>query len=250
MEADLLEPAAVAADRRGRCRTRPLSCTPPGVLRTAPARRARPRGTASRCGGCTSTRRPGWSTRWSDACADGGRIVLIGSRTSTGVAGKSQYAATKAALDGAEPLVGHGARAAPDHGQRRRPRPDPHRDARRPRPRSHAAAAAAGSAGSSSRPRSPTWSRFLLGPSGAFDHRSAPGHLRRGVAVSADGARGLVADDLTGAGDSAVGFAEPGGGPCSALRPAAAPARRRTGPTVLARRAPASAPPPTTTRPP
>ena len=30
----------------------------------------------------------------------GGRIVLIGSRTSTGVAGKSQYAATKAALDG------------------------------------------------------------------------------------------------------------------------------------------------------
>lgn len=32
--------------------------------------------------------------------ADGGRIVLIGSRTSTGVADKSQYAATKAALDG------------------------------------------------------------------------------------------------------------------------------------------------------
>jgi NAD(P)-dependent dehydrogenase (short-subunit alcohol dehydrogenase family) len=32
--------------------------------------------------------------------ADGGRIVLVGSRTSTGVAGKSQYAATKAALDG------------------------------------------------------------------------------------------------------------------------------------------------------
>jgi NAD(P)-dependent dehydrogenase (short-subunit alcohol dehydrogenase family) len=32
--------------------------------------------------------------------ADGGRIVLLGSRTSTGVAGKSQYAATKAALDG------------------------------------------------------------------------------------------------------------------------------------------------------
>ena len=31
---------------------------------------------------------------------DGGRIVLIGSRTSTGVAGKSQYAATKAALIG------------------------------------------------------------------------------------------------------------------------------------------------------
>jgi 3-oxoacyl-[acyl-carrier protein] reductase len=32
--------------------------------------------------------------------ADGGRIVLLGSRTSTGVAGKSHYAATKAALDG------------------------------------------------------------------------------------------------------------------------------------------------------
>ncbi|MEU0952945.1 SDR family oxidoreductase [Streptomyces niveus] len=30
--------------------------------------------------------------------ADGGRVVLIGSRTMTGVAGKSQYAATKAAL--------------------------------------------------------------------------------------------------------------------------------------------------------
>jgi NAD(P)-dependent dehydrogenase (short-subunit alcohol dehydrogenase family) len=30
--------------------------------------------------------------------ADGGRIVLVGSRTMTGVAGKSQYAATKAAL--------------------------------------------------------------------------------------------------------------------------------------------------------
>jgi NAD(P)-dependent dehydrogenase (short-subunit alcohol dehydrogenase family) len=31
---------------------------------------------------------------------DGGRIVLLGSRTATGVAGKSQYAATKAALLG------------------------------------------------------------------------------------------------------------------------------------------------------
>jgi NAD(P)-dependent dehydrogenase (short-subunit alcohol dehydrogenase family) len=31
---------------------------------------------------------------------DGARIILLGSRTSTGVAGKSQYAATKAALDG------------------------------------------------------------------------------------------------------------------------------------------------------
>ena len=36
----------------------------------------------------------------SSRLATGGRIVLIGSRTSTGVAGKSQYAATKAALDG------------------------------------------------------------------------------------------------------------------------------------------------------
>ncbi|MGW7680614.1 SDR family NAD(P)-dependent oxidoreductase [Kribbella sp. NPDC054772] len=33
-----------------------------------------------------------------DRLTDGGRIVLIGSRTATGVAGKSQYAATKAAL--------------------------------------------------------------------------------------------------------------------------------------------------------
>jgi NAD(P)-dependent dehydrogenase (short-subunit alcohol dehydrogenase family) len=32
--------------------------------------------------------------------SDGGRIVLIGSRTATGVAGKSQYAATKSALIG------------------------------------------------------------------------------------------------------------------------------------------------------
>ena len=31
---------------------------------------------------------------------DGGRVVLLGSRTASGVAGKSQYAATKAALDG------------------------------------------------------------------------------------------------------------------------------------------------------
>jgi NAD(P)-dependent dehydrogenase (short-subunit alcohol dehydrogenase family) len=31
---------------------------------------------------------------------DGGRIVLLGSRTARGVAGKSQYSATKAALDG------------------------------------------------------------------------------------------------------------------------------------------------------
>ena len=33
-----------------------------------------------------------------DALADGGRIVLVGGRTMTGVPGKSQYAATKAAL--------------------------------------------------------------------------------------------------------------------------------------------------------
>ncbi|MBO3677916.1 SDR family NAD(P)-dependent oxidoreductase [Streptomyces sp. NEAU-YJ-81] len=33
-----------------------------------------------------------------DRLADGGRVVLVGSRTMTGVPGKSQYAATKAAL--------------------------------------------------------------------------------------------------------------------------------------------------------
>lgn len=33
-----------------------------------------------------------------DRLTDGGRIVLVGSRTATGVAGKSQYAASKAAL--------------------------------------------------------------------------------------------------------------------------------------------------------
>ncbi|MFI0765816.1 SDR family NAD(P)-dependent oxidoreductase [Streptomyces sp. NPDC021218] len=33
-----------------------------------------------------------------DRVADGGRVVLVGSRTMTGVPGKSQYAATKAAL--------------------------------------------------------------------------------------------------------------------------------------------------------
>ncbi|MCU1536828.1 MAG: putative oxidoreductase [Humibacillus sp.] len=33
-----------------------------------------------------------------DVVPDGGRVVLVGSRTMTGVAGKSQYAATKAAL--------------------------------------------------------------------------------------------------------------------------------------------------------
>jgi NAD(P)-dependent dehydrogenase (short-subunit alcohol dehydrogenase family) len=35
-----------------------------------------------------------------DRVGDGGRVVLVGSRTATGVAGKSQYAATKAALTG------------------------------------------------------------------------------------------------------------------------------------------------------
>jgi NAD(P)-dependent dehydrogenase (short-subunit alcohol dehydrogenase family) len=35
-----------------------------------------------------------------DRLGDGGRVVLVGSRTATGVAGKSQYAATKAALTG------------------------------------------------------------------------------------------------------------------------------------------------------
>ena len=35
-----------------------------------------------------------------DRVRDGGRVVLMGSRTATGVAGKSQYAATKAALAG------------------------------------------------------------------------------------------------------------------------------------------------------
>ena len=35
-----------------------------------------------------------------DRIADGGRIVLIGSRTMTGNAGKSQYVATKSALTG------------------------------------------------------------------------------------------------------------------------------------------------------
>ncbi|WP_245606215.1 SDR family NAD(P)-dependent oxidoreductase [Streptomyces himastatinicus] len=35
-----------------------------------------------------------------DRVRDGGRLVLVGSRTMTGVPGKSQYAATKAALTG------------------------------------------------------------------------------------------------------------------------------------------------------
>lgn len=35
-----------------------------------------------------------------DRVGDGSRVVLVGSRTATGVAGKSQYAATKAALTG------------------------------------------------------------------------------------------------------------------------------------------------------
>jgi NAD(P)-dependent dehydrogenase (short-subunit alcohol dehydrogenase family) len=35
-----------------------------------------------------------------DRLSDGARVVLVGSRTSTGVAGKSQYAATKSALTG------------------------------------------------------------------------------------------------------------------------------------------------------
>jgi 3-oxoacyl-[acyl-carrier protein] reductase len=41
-----------------------------------------------------------WADRLAPQLKTGGRIVLVGSRTSTGVGGKSQYAATKAGLVG------------------------------------------------------------------------------------------------------------------------------------------------------
>jgi NAD(P)-dependent dehydrogenase (short-subunit alcohol dehydrogenase family) len=41
-----------------------------------------------------------WADRLAPGFTSGGRIVLVGSRTSTGVGGKSQYAATKAGLVG------------------------------------------------------------------------------------------------------------------------------------------------------
>jgi hypothetical protein len=55
---------------------------------------------AARCGGYMWTYRPPLIDALAGRLTDRGRIVLIGSRTSTGAAGKSQYAASKAALDG------------------------------------------------------------------------------------------------------------------------------------------------------
>ena len=59
----------------------------------------------------------------------GGRIVLIGSRTSAGAAGRSHYAATKAALVGMARSWATGAGAARHHGQRARAGRHRHADA-------------------------------------------------------------------------------------------------------------------------
>ncbi|CAM5226648.1 hypothetical protein SALBM311S_04245 [Streptomyces alboniger] len=82
-------------DRRGDQWSR--SCTPPGS--SARHRWAIcPPTTASRCGGCTSKAATILVDTLADRLPDGARVVLVGSRTATGVPGKSPCAATKAAL--------------------------------------------------------------------------------------------------------------------------------------------------------
>ena len=71
-----------------------------GVQFTGAAGPVGPAAQRNRCGACMSGPPKHWSTRWRHGVSDGGRIVLVGSRTMAGNAGKSQYAATKSALTG------------------------------------------------------------------------------------------------------------------------------------------------------
>ena len=74
---------------------------------------------------------------------DGGRMVLIGSRTASGAAGRSQYRRHQGGDAGARPVLGGGGGAARHHRERRRPGRHRHADAARPRPRGRATARAA-----------------------------------------------------------------------------------------------------------
>ena len=151
----------------------------------------------------------------SSRLATGGRIVLIGSRTSTGVRRQESIRRDESRARRSQPLLGDRARAASDHGERGRARRDPDPDAGRPSPRGHPAAAAAARpihrTGGDRRPR-----RLPARPERPVHHRPATCGLRGSVTVSRSGevsalqVLGLVADDLTGAADSAAGFAERG----------------------------------------
>ena len=94
---DLLDPAALAPAMEG-LRPRALVHAA-GLMRTAPLGSLDPE-----AGRIMWQLHVEVASRLADALvpgmADGGRVVLVGSRTATGAAGRSQYAATKAAMLG------------------------------------------------------------------------------------------------------------------------------------------------------
>ncbi|TPG47217.1 SDR family oxidoreductase [Roseomonas nepalensis] len=94
---DLLDPAALAPALEG---LRPTAIVhAAGFMRTAPLGALDPE-----AGGAMWRLHVEVASRLADALvpgmADGGRVVLVGSRTAFGAAGRSQYAASKAALVG------------------------------------------------------------------------------------------------------------------------------------------------------
>jgi NAD(P)-dependent dehydrogenase (short-subunit alcohol dehydrogenase family) len=116
--------------------------------------------------------------RIAPAMQAGGRIVLIGSRTSTGQAGKSQYAATKAAMVGmarswAMELAGRGITVNVVA--------DAHRSIAWHGPPQAAADWAVGKARGSGR-----IGRLSAFPACIFHHRPADQHLRRRIALGRD----------------------------------------------------------------
>lgn len=105
----------------------------------------------------------------------GGRIVLLGSRTSRGAAGRSQYAATKAALGRSRQELGGRTGACRGDGQRRGSRGNRYADASSARQRKFPAAASA------------AWATHYSAGSGLSGELVAE--------------RGRIGDDRTGAGD-------------------------------------------------
>ena len=125
-----------------------------------------------------------WRTPWCRTMPDGGRVLLVGSRTSTGSPGKSQYAATKAALLGHGPDVGAGTGAARHHGERAVPGPtdtpmlaDPGRAATPPKLPALGPAGGPGGRGGAR--------RFPAGRPREVHHRPELRDLRRRVPVNA-----------------------------------------------------------------
>ena len=87
--------------RRARACTRMRWCTPRRLLRVGTLGTLRVAPAGGRCGSVhVDARRHAWPTRCVPkmAARGNGRVVLIGSRVASGMAGRSQYAATKAAL--------------------------------------------------------------------------------------------------------------------------------------------------------